>query len=515
MREHRSRNSWFATALATLPLVFAAAIAQGVLAAPVTILDAKRLPDGAAVELAAKIVSAAFSGFFYATEDNGSAAIRVTWNGSAAVGQRADISGTMSTNANFERQITASSVLVNGAGQPPAAPGLKNREVGGDRFEYNPESGAGQRGVPAATGIANNVGRLVRTSGMVMMGAPGDAADFPIDDGTHAALLVVVPAGVTNPGYGAQVAVTGISSLRFVCGVTRRAILLRGTEDLQVVEPPPVCRYGGPMVYVAEGDFDMGVDYNPQDISTYTKSPKHRVYMDGYWIGKYEVTRGEYRKFVEAGGYENPQYWTPEGWWWKLQYRTNQPDFWTTAYWCTGACVQTEEHPVVGISPFEMDAYCKWAGVRRTTECEWEKAAGWDPVAQRARRYPWGDVWDIYKCNHRDDPIWPYERMTSPVGLYPDGASYYGCMDMAGNVNEWCRGYATYTWYSNQPEVGWINPQGEVRPEYDFYGHQAYRGGGFFDWASTLIDPESYQCQRRFCQFPYLWNADIGLRVAR
>jgi formylglycine-generating enzyme required for sulfatase activity len=102
------------------------------------------------------------------------------------------------------------------------------------------------------------------------------------------------------------------------------------------------------------------------------------------------------------------------------------------------------------------------------TEAQWEKAARW--TGSYANLYPWGDVWDNEKANtgmdHNPSAGGYLEDQTAPVGSYPLGASPYGCLDMLGNVCEWCRDWYSSTYYSETPTGGWIDPQGPASGYY-------------------------------------------------
>jgi formylglycine-generating enzyme required for sulfatase activity len=206
---------------------------------------------------------------------------------------------------------------------------------------------------------------------------------------------------------------------------------------------------------------------------------------------------------MEAGGYDKEQWWTPDGWTWKQENDIRQPAQWGTEGW-DGA-----DQPAAGVSWYESDAYARWAGRRLPTDAEWEKAArGTDK-----RRYPWGDAWPTHRLANFDSVI----CRTTPVGLYPDGASPYGCHDMAGNVNNW-----TVDWY--RPEFGrYCVAKGSLANPclddalrkligQDGISDKVDRGGGF---ATPREFHEVLGCTRKVHWTPetrHPWN---GFRTAR
>jgi formylglycine-generating enzyme required for sulfatase activity len=223
----------------------------------------------------------------------------------------------------------------------------------------------------------------------------------------------------------------------------------------------------GEMVTIPAGSFLMG-NNGHEGFGVPEEFPQHSVYLPTYQIGKYEVTRGQYRKFIEAGGYEDPAYWSDEGWKWNQsdvivyagmygkfrsvvrpdkEKKRNHPEHWQPEQEWIGhgynhpVFIQTDDHPVVGVTYYEAQAYCKWAGGRLPTEAQWEKAARWDEKNRRANTWPWGDTWDPEKCNNPEDHNTAgggyRTNQSAPVGSYPDGVSPYGCMDMVGNAYEW------------------------------------------------------------------------------
>jgi formylglycine-generating enzyme required for sulfatase activity len=184
-------------------------------------------------------------------------------------------------------------------------------------------------------------------------------------------------------------------------------------ESLEFEIPPQP--YEPEMVTIPAGPFLLGNP--PGQGSPAEESPQHQVSLPAYAIGKYPVTAEQYQEFIK----QNRQQAVPEKGWSKIN-RT--------------PLASLLGHPVVSVSWDDAVAYCIWLSqnTRRTyrlpSEAEWEKAAAWDEATGQKRVYPWGDTWDPARCNTGSDK-------TSPVTAFPDGASPYGGLDMAGNVQEW------------------------------------------------------------------------------
>jgi formylglycine-generating enzyme required for sulfatase activity len=197
-----------------------------------------------------------------------------------------------------------------------------------------------------------------------------------------------------------------------------------------------------------------------------------------FWMDIHPVTNEAYRHFFEAGGYRNKQYWSEEGRSWKERNKIYGPVYWTNSKW------NKPNYPVVGISFYEAEAYAAWAGKRLPTEQEWEKAArGTD-----GRVYPWGDIFDKTLCNCSVGFFLTFlTNKPSPIKKYPRGASPYGCLDMAGNVWEWC--------------ASWYNEKKTFR---------VLRGGSW-----NCSDPENFRCADRDDLNPWYRVNDVGFRCAQ
>ncbi len=237
-------------------------------------------------------------------------------------------------------------------------------------------------------------------------------------------------------------------------------------ENIQV--PAPEQADGMQMVYVQEGDFLMG---SLKRDKTAGKDEKERriVHLDAFWIDQTEVTNAQYAMCVEAGACNPP---------------ADQRDFRKDAM---------ADHPVVHVSWFDANDYCKWAGRRLPTEAEWEKAAR----GINANVYPWGSEITCSQANYADCTEFP---STAPAGYYgEDGASVYGVYDMAGNVWEWVQDWYAFDSYS---VTGEENPLGANSES----GMRILRGGS---WNSLI---ENLRSAHRNGSSPENASEYIGFR---
>jgi len=215
----------------------------------------------------------------------------------------------------------------------------------------------------------------------------------------------------------------------------------------------------GEMVYVPAGNFTMG-----STTGNSNEQPVHTVFIDVFWIDKYEVTNAEFKRFMDAGGYTTQAFWSPAGWSQRQSSGWTQPEFWATGENHSGPA--WPGFPVVGVSWYEAEAYANFVGKRLPTEAEWEKAArGADE-----RTYPWGSSIDGGRANYWASGD-PYDNNSTPVGFYDgrshpaplfqtaDSPSPCGAYDMAGNVFEWVKDWYQSDYYSVSPSS---NPPGPV-----------------------------------------------------
>jgi formylglycine-generating enzyme required for sulfatase activity len=212
---------------------------------------------------------------------------------------------------------------------------------------------------------------------------------------------------------------------------------------------------GAPMVLVPAGEFTMGSNDGSDD-----EKPVHQVSLDAYYLDKYEVTVGQYAKFLKATGFNGPPMWAT----------MDQPSH--------------QKRPIVNVDWSDASNYCEWAGKRLPTEAEWEKAArGTD-----GRIYPWGnEPPNTLRANYGQEK-WNNHTALVPVGQLKDGKSPYEIYDLAGNVWEWVSDWYDPDYYATSPPQ---NPKGPENGKY-----RVLRGG------SWDLAPEHLRSTRRDFNIP-------------
>ena len=196
--------------------------------------------------------------------------------------------------------------------------------------------------------------------------------------------------------------------------------------------------------------------------------PEHEIKLEAFYIDRYEVTNGQFRKFVSTTKRRPPEYWVFDGYLLsmtrkrlydqdveklrKLVVKVFQLDVDTRPMSKQQLLDAIETRfaymdylPVVYTSWQDAAAYCEWAGKRLPTEAEWEKAARGD----KGNEFVWGNNWTIGVSNTGEE-LW--DDGVAPVGSYQGDKSIYGIYDMAGNVSEWVN-----DWYQPYPDTDYTS----------------------------------------------------------
>jgi formylglycine-generating enzyme required for sulfatase activity len=226
------------------------------------------------------------------------------------------------------------------------------------------------------------------------------------------------------------------------------------------------------MILIPAGDFLMGSD-PVKDKGAYDRErPQHKLYLPDYYIARTPITNAQYAAFVKATYHELPDHWE----------RGRPPG-------------GKEDYPVVNVSWRDAITYCDWLAELTgqpyclPSEAEWEKAArGTD-----GRIYPWGDRWNPQRCNSKEAGI----EDTTPVGAYPEGASPYGLLDMAGNVRQWTR--SLYRDYPYDPKDG--------RENLDVHARRLLRGSSGYSLRRDV------RCAYRGVDLRISLGLTVGFRV--
>ncbi len=245
---------------------------------------------------------------------------------------------------------------------------------------------------------------------------------------------------------------------------------------------------------------------------------------DEYEIGRYPVTNAGFVQFVAAGGYLDPNAWSPEGWSWRkeaglvgpggwvLRGETGPPEAATAMEASRGAGLSAWRRrsgvgefdlsplkPVMHVCYWEAEAFARFAGARLPSEIEWEKAAAWEPDRGTSRSFPWGEEEPTAARANLDQ----LRFGPAPVGAYAEGRSAVGCWGMLGDTWEWTRS-------SFRPYEGFrAFPYSEYSDVFFGNEYRVLKGGS---WATR---PTVARCSFRNWDYPIRRQIFAGIRLAR
>lgn len=182
---------------------------------------------------------------------------------------------------------------------------------------------------------------------------------------------------------------------------------------------------------IPAGEFTLGSSVD-DPYALMNEKPQQRIFLHEFRISKYPITQVQFWSFFKSG-YTDKKYWSEEGWKWQTTNKRSPIES------------STPNFPQVDVSWYEAAAFCAWLTeqyrnltllsssetIHLPTESEWEKAA----KGNDDRYYPWGYSFDATHCNMSETGI----GELSPVGVFQNGASPNGVMDLSGNIWEWCQ----------------------------------------------------------------------------
>jgi formylglycine-generating enzyme required for sulfatase activity len=302
----------------------------------------------------------------------------------------------------------------------------------------------------------------------------------PSPGATIAGLLLSVLAGCRSPAPTASLAVhqLGDTATRAADGavsvyVPAGNFTMGGTSDMT--------RYARQLCQAAAGDLAIATCGSAAFADEH---PAHPVSLSAFWIDRSEVTNRQYARCVDSGACTPP---VGTG-------SFSRPRYFDDPVY--------DDYPIVLVDWHRAAAFCAWAGARLPTEAEWEFAAR----GPENRLFPWGDTFDPGRLNYCDrscagmsDPSYDDGFPdTAPVGFSPQGASWVGALDMAGNVREWVA-----DWYGPYSSEAVIDPKGPGSGE-----SRIARGGSWYD------TPDDVRSVNRGANLPDYTHPKVGFRCA-
>jgi formylglycine-generating enzyme required for sulfatase activity len=284
-----------------------------------------------------------------------------------------------------------------------------------------------------------------------------------------------------SPTLADRVAVSSDRGLEHVVGELLR-VIRPTSEPVRPTVMERVQPFEPEMILIPGGEFLMGSDPRIDKLAQDNERPQHTLYLPDYYLAKTPVTNAQYVAFVQATGH-----------------RRRGGGHWEGGKPPTGK----EDHPVVNITWHDAVAYCRWLAqvtgksYRLPSEAEWEKGAR----GSDGRIYPWGNQWDAKRCNSQEGG----KKGTTPVEAYPEGASPYGLLDMAGNVWEWTRSLWGEDWEKPSFKYPYDPANGRENPDATKHVNRVLRGGSFSHGRERVL------CAYRLRTLPHHpWQ---GLRV--
>jgi formylglycine-generating enzyme required for sulfatase activity len=274
-------------------------------------------------------------------------------------------------------------------------------------------------------------------------------------------------------------------------------------------------RSGLTYVFIPPGVFQMGCvpGDNCDTESRQDEGPRHPVKLaKGFWMTQTEVTVEAFERFVAKTGRRT----TAEMDGWSAFFDGKELTRKKGRSWRSPGFDQSHKHPVIEVSWYDADDYCRWEGGRLPTEAEWEYAAR---GGEAGRKYVWGDdstplVNGVKQANVADVTTRRVYSSWDVVSAYDDGHTYtapagtfapngFGVYDMEGNAAEWCADWHKDKYYSSFTDTA-LDPTGPVIGD-----ERVVRGGSWVDDTAFL------RISRRYWDPPATHNSFIGFRCVR